>query len=91
MKLIEYQNMRGGRVVFQEIAKPAAQEWSSALHAVGTLYLLIHFLACFFPCLARNGGGLCPLGGAIPDPRLVSTLVCKYILYSVTYSYRLLK
>ena len=63
MKLIEYQNMRGGRVVFQEIAKPAAQEWSSALHAVGTLYLLIHFLACFFPCLARNGGGGCaPLG-----------------------------
>ena len=68
MKLIEYQNMRGGRVVLQETAKnfyrgvlgtakPAAQEWSSALHAVGTLYLLIHFLACFFPCLARNGGG----------------------------------
>ena len=46
MKLIEYQNMRGGRVVLQETAKnffrgvlgtakPAAQEWSSALHAVG--------------------------------------------------------
>merc|ERR1712170_7248 len=34
MKLIKYQNMRGGRVVFQEIAKPVAQEWSSALHAV---------------------------------------------------------
>ena len=44
MKLIKYQNMRGGRVVFQEIAKPVAQEWSSALHAVGMLYLLIHFL-----------------------------------------------
>ena len=45
MKLMEYQNMRGGRVVLQETAKDffrgvltaklAAQEWSSSLHAVG--------------------------------------------------------
>ncbi len=35
MKLINYQNMRGGRVLFQDIARPATQEWSSALHAVG--------------------------------------------------------
>jgi len=34
MKLIEYQNMRGGRVVFQDVAKPQAQEWNSALHAI---------------------------------------------------------
>jgi ferritin heavy chain len=34
MKLIDYQNMRGGRVVFHDINKPVAQEWSSALHAI---------------------------------------------------------
>merc|ERR1711996_33606 len=33
-KLINYQNMRGGRVVFQDIGKPVAQEWNSALHAI---------------------------------------------------------
>merc|ERR1712156_558145 len=33
-KLISYQNMRGGRVVFQDIQKPIAQEWNSALHAI---------------------------------------------------------
>ena len=33
MKLISYQNMRGGRVVFQDIGKPV-QAWESALHAV---------------------------------------------------------
>merc|ERR1712036_180465 len=33
-KLISYQNMRGGRVVFQDINKPVAQEWNSALHAI---------------------------------------------------------
>jgi len=34
MKLIEYQNKRGGRVVFQDIAKPDLQEWNTALQAV---------------------------------------------------------
>ena len=34
MKLIKYQNMRGGRVVFQNISKPLEQEWKSAMHAV---------------------------------------------------------
>ncbi len=34
MKLVKYQNMRGGRVVFQDIAKPSVQEWSSPLEAV---------------------------------------------------------
>ena len=34
MKLIEYQNKRGGRVVFQDVAKPERQEWDSALQAV---------------------------------------------------------
>jgi len=33
-KLINYQNMRGGRVVFQDIQKPIAQEWDSAEHAI---------------------------------------------------------
>ena len=34
MKLIDYQNMRGGRVVFQDITKPTKSEWGSALEAV---------------------------------------------------------
>jgi ferritin heavy chain len=33
-KLVAYQNMRGGRVVFQDVAKPAKTEWGSALEAV---------------------------------------------------------
>merc|ERR1711964_711606 len=32
--LIDYQNMRGGRVVFQEIAKPTCDEWGTALEAI---------------------------------------------------------
>merc|ERR1712114_6531 len=34
MKLIDYQTMRGGRVVFREIAKPTLDEWGTALEAV---------------------------------------------------------
>ena len=34
MKLVEYQNKRGGRVVFQDVAKPERQEWDTALQAV---------------------------------------------------------
>merc|ERR1712223_697643 len=30
-KLISYQNLRGGRVVFKEIAKPSADEWGTAI------------------------------------------------------------
>lgn len=33
-KLIQYQNMRGGRVVFREIAKPTADEWGTAMEAM---------------------------------------------------------
>merc|ERR1712226_1298347 len=32
-KFIKYQNMRGGRVVFQDIAKARTDEWTSALTA----------------------------------------------------------
>merc|ERR1711936_1191936 len=31
--LIDYQNMRGGRVVFREIAKPTRDEWGTAIEA----------------------------------------------------------
>merc|ERR1711915_779674 len=31
---IDYQNMRGGRVVFREIAKPTCDEWGTALEAI---------------------------------------------------------
>merc|ERR1711872_1093906 len=34
MKLMDYQTMRGGRVVFREIAKPSMDEWGTALEAV---------------------------------------------------------
>ena len=34
MKLISYQNRRGGRVVFQDVCKLSTQEWNSALHAI---------------------------------------------------------
>merc|ERR1712241_1180547 len=33
-KFIEYQNMRGGRVVFQDIAKAKTDDWTSALTAI---------------------------------------------------------
>jgi ferritin heavy chain len=32
--LIKYQNMRGGRVVFQDIPKPPADDWQNAMAAV---------------------------------------------------------
>jgi len=34
MKFVKYQNMRGGRVVFQDISKARSDEWLSALNAV---------------------------------------------------------
>merc|ERR550517_602137 len=34
MKFIQYQNMRGGRVVFQDVAKAKTDDWGSALAAV---------------------------------------------------------
>jgi len=33
-KLIDYQTMRGGRVVFRDIAKPNKDEWGTALEAM---------------------------------------------------------
>jgi len=33
-KLIDYQTMRGGRVVFKDIAKPNRDEWGTALEAM---------------------------------------------------------
>ena len=32
--LMKYQNMRGGRVIFQDISKPQSEDWKSALTAV---------------------------------------------------------
>ena len=34
MKLMDYQAKRGGRVVFQDIAKPSSTEWGSPLDAM---------------------------------------------------------
>merc|ERR1712226_567287 len=33
-KLIDYQCMRGGKVVFREIAKPSSDEWGTAMDAI---------------------------------------------------------
>merc|ERR1711909_214256 len=33
-KLMDYQNKRGGRVVFREIAKPTSDDWGTALEAI---------------------------------------------------------
>jgi len=33
-KLIKYQNMRGGRVVFQDISRPTTDDWQSSLNAL---------------------------------------------------------
>merc|ERR1719270_953176 len=34
MKLMEYQTKRGGRVVFQDIAKPTTMDWGSPMEAM---------------------------------------------------------
>merc|ERR1712105_256797 len=34
MKLMEYQSKRGGRVVFQDIAKPSSMEWGTPIQAM---------------------------------------------------------
>merc|ERR1719159_1999668 len=34
MKLMEYQTKRGGRCVFQDIAKPVTMEWGTCLEAM---------------------------------------------------------
>ena len=34
MKLMEYQTKRGGKVVFQDIAKPSSSEWGTPLEAM---------------------------------------------------------
>ena len=33
-KFIKYQNKRGGRVVFQDVAKPSTMEWGTPLEAM---------------------------------------------------------
>merc|ERR1711868_87275 len=33
-KLIKYQNKRGGKVVFQDVAKPSSMEWGTPLDAL---------------------------------------------------------
>jgi ferritin len=48
MKLMDYQVTRGGRVVFQDIAKPAIMEWGSALQAVEATLQLEKTVRAFF-------------------------------------------
>merc|ERR1712233_56456 len=40
MKLMEYQTKRGGRVVFQDIAKPTTMEWGTPLEAMEAVFEL---------------------------------------------------
>merc|ERR1711915_1141365 len=46
--LIDYQNLRGGKVVFHEIAKPTLDEWGSALEAIEAS--LKASMSLFFKC-----------------------------------------
>merc|ERR1712080_193494 len=39
IKLMDYQNSRGGKVVFQDIQKPSSMEWGSPLDAKGDAHL----------------------------------------------------
>ncbi|KAK7099494.1 soma ferritin-like [Littorina saxatilis] len=39
-KLMEYQNMRGGRIVLQDVKKPETEEWGSGLEAMQAALML---------------------------------------------------
>ena len=45
-KLIKYQNKRGGKVVFQDIAKPSAMEWGSPVDALEAALELEKTVSC---------------------------------------------
>jgi len=53
LKLVEYQNKRGGKVVFQDIARPSATEWGTPLEALEAA------LELSVPALAGLQIGLC--------------------------------
>jgi ferritin len=49
---MDYQNMRGGKVVFQDIAKPATMEWGTPLQAMEAALEIertVSFLHQIFP------------------------------------------
>lgn len=39
-KLMKYQNMRGGRIILQDIKRPEKEEWGNGLEAMQTALLL---------------------------------------------------
>ena len=45
-KLIKYQNKRGGKVVFQDIAKPSSMEWGSPVDALEAALELEKTVSC---------------------------------------------
>merc|ERR1712121_167021 len=63
-KLIKYQNKRGGRVVFQDIAKPSTMEWGTPLDAMEAAHELEKtvnqsLLDLHKACDARGDAHLC--------------------------------
>jgi len=48
MKLMAYQAKRGGRVVFQDIAKPSSMEWGAPLEAIEAALELEKTVSFFF-------------------------------------------
>jgi hypothetical protein len=53
---MEYQAERGGRVVFQDIAKPVTMEWGSALEAMEAVLELEKTVSCWiWSPVFRNG------------------------------------
>ena len=56
-KFIKYQNRRGGRVVFQDIAKPTTMEWGTPLEAMEAALELektVSLLLIFSPLIAAH-------------------------------------
>ena len=56
-KFIKYQNRRGGKVVFQDIAKPTTMEWGTPLEAMEAALELektVSLLLIFSPLIAAN-------------------------------------
>ena len=53
MKLMEYQTKRGGKVVFQDIAKPSSTEWGTPLQAMEAA-LELEKTVCSYECLSKD-------------------------------------
>lgn len=61
MKLMTYQNKRGGRVILEDIKKPASDEWGTAENAVAAALQLekdVNAVSTSFVCIDLHIFGL---------------------------------